>query len=110
MMNNPKSTKDAPPDSPARETPPASETAPFTAFAALFHKGMERLAEVQKNTLDIVASQSIDVIGAWKQAFPVPPSTPGAVALDVVNQGIERMAQTQKGMIDLVVQQSAHAL
>jgi hypothetical protein len=110
MSNNPKSTQDAPPESPARETPPPAEAASYTAFAALFHKGLERIAEVQKNTLDMVARQTTDMLQACKQAYPVPSSWPGTPLFEVVDQGIERMAQTQKGMIDLVVQQSAQAL
>jgi hypothetical protein len=110
MISNPKSTKDAPPESPARDTPPAAETPSFSAFAAIFHNGVERLAEMQKLTLDIVANQATDVLGAWKHVFPVPPSMPGATLLEAADQGIERMARTQKGMIDLLVQQSAQAL
>ena len=110
MINNPKSTQEAPPESPVRETPPAAEGAPYTAFATLFHKGLERIAEMQKNTLDMVALQTTDVLATWKQAYPVHPSAPGASLLDVVEQGVERMARTQKGMIDLMVQQSARVL
>jgi hypothetical protein len=110
MSTNPKSTQDAPPESPARDAPPTAEAAPYTAFAAVFQKGLERIAELQKNTLDIVAKQTTDMLGAWKQAYPVPAASPGAPLLDMVDQGIERLAQTQKGMIDLVVHQSAQAL
>ena len=110
MTSNPKSTKDAPPDSTARDAPPSPETAPFTTFAAIFHKGVERLAEIQKQTLDVVSNQTTEMIGALKQSFPAPSSMPGTSLLDVVDQGFERMAQTQKGMLDLMVQQSAHAL
>jgi hypothetical protein len=110
MINDPKSTKDAPPEAPTRNIPPASETAPFATFATLFHKGIERLAEVQKNTLDIIALQTTEAIGAWKHAAAVPPSAPGMLVLDLANQGIEKVAQAQKGMIDLVVKQSAKAV
>jgi hypothetical protein len=109
MTNNPKSTQEAPPESPVRETPPA-EGAPYTVFAALFHKGLERIAEMQKHTLDMVSRQTTDVLDTWKQAYPVPPHSPGASLLDVMDQGMERMARTQKGMIDLVVQQNARVL
>ncbi len=110
MINNPKSTKDAPPEAPARDIPPASETAPFTAFATLFHKGVEGLAELQKSKLDLMANQTTDAIAAWKKAFAVPSSAPGTFLLDLADQGMEKMAQAQKGMIDLAVQQSARAL
>src|SRR6476659_5579343 len=109
MNNNPKSTKDAPPE-PARDAPPTSETAPFTAFATLFHQGVERFAELQKHTLDLVASQTNDAIGAWKQAVPMPTSTPGAMMLDLAGQGVEKVVQARKSLIDLVVQQSARGV
>jgi hypothetical protein len=106
MMNNQKSTKEAPPK-PARDTSPAWETAPFTAFATLFQKGVEGLAELQKNKLDLIANQSSDAIAAWKKAFAVPSSAPGAYMLDLADQGIGKMAEAQKDMIDLMVQQNA---
>jgi hypothetical protein len=110
MNNNPKSTKEAPPETTARETPPTPETAPYTAFATLFHKGVERLAEMQKQSLDLIAYQTADTIGVYKQRVPAASSGLGASLLDVIDQGIDRMAQSQKAMIDLVVQQSAHAI
>lgn len=110
MSNNPKSTREAPPDSPARDAPPASEAVPFMAFADLFHKGVERLAEMQKNRLDLIASQTSDALAAWKQAFAMPSSAPGMFLLDLADQGIGKMAETQKGIIDLVVQQSSQTM
>jgi hypothetical protein len=105
MINNPKSTSEAPAE-PQRE--PAMENVPFMAFAALMHKSVERLAEMQKLTLDIAARQTTDVISAWKTMYKTPPETPWTSALDFAGQSVERMALTQKGVIDLVVQQSAH--
>jgi len=110
MTNDPKSTKDAPPDSPPRDTAPAPETAPYTAFATLFYKGVERLAEMQKISLDMVANQTVDAIGGWKKTFAMPASAPGGYLWDLAEQGVGKMAQAQKGMIDLAVQQSARAV
>lgn len=110
MTNNPKSNREAPPDSPARDKAPAPEAVPFMAFATLFQKGVERIAELQKGRLDAIASQTTDAIAAWKHAFSVPPSTPGVFLLDLADQGIAKMAESQKAMIDLAVQQSAQAV
>jgi hypothetical protein len=110
MMNDPKSTKDAPPDSPARETPPASETVPIGAFVNVYQKGVERLAEMQKNALDLVANQTLDAIGAWKQAVGGVTPAPAGFLWDLADQGVTKVVQAQKGMIDLAVQQTAKAV
>ena len=110
MTNNPKSTKDAPPESPARDTAAPAETAPFTAFAAIFSKGVERLAEMQKAAVDLVANQTRDTIKVWKQASTMPSAAQGMFLPDVLDQGIEKMALAQKEMIDLVVEQNARLL
>src|SRR5450432_4239497 len=110
MTNDPKSTKDAPPEAPARETPTASETAPYAAFAGFFHKGVERLAELQKNSIDVGTHQAMDAIGVWKQAMGLPTPSPAMSLLELASQSIDKTAQAQKGMIDLIVKQSATAV
>lgn len=110
MTYDPKSTKGAPPESPARDIPAASEAAPFMVFAELFHNGVERVADMQKGALDLAVNQTSEALTAWKRAFAVPASTPGLALMDVVDQGIEKMAEAQKGVIDLAVEQSAQAL
>jgi len=110
MINSTKSTKDAPPDSPVRDTAPGPETAPFTAFTTLFQKGVERLAEIQKNTVDVFARQAADAAPACKTALSVESSVPLAAAFDMIDQSAGKMAEAQKSMIDLAVQQSAYAV
>jgi hypothetical protein len=110
MTSNPKSTNEAAPESAPRENPPAADTNPYTAFAALVHKGVERLAEMQKVSLDMATRHTSEAIGTCRQSFKVPADTPGIFLMDLADQGIQKMAQAQKGMIDLVVQQSAHNL
>src|SRR5579883_3164895 len=87
MTTSTKSTREAPPDTPARDTP-AAEAVPFTAFATLFQKGVERLGAMQKNRLDMIAGQTTDMIAAWKEAFPVPSGAPGMFLLDLADQGV----------------------
>lgn len=108
MMTNPKSTKDAPPESPAREMPPASETAPFNAMTDLFYKGMERWAGMQKHVMDVVVMQSVDALNAWKKAAGVSSNAPGATLFDLAGQGLEKVSHTQKTMIDFMVDQGTH--
>jgi hypothetical protein len=71
---------------------------------------VERVAEIQKSTLDIVANQTTGAIDAFKEAYSVPSSAPGAFLFDLIDQGMEKMAKTQKDVIDLMVQQSSQAL
>ena|ERR1051326_546055 len=110
MNNNPKSTKDAAPESPAHDTAPAPEVPPYTAVAMLFQKGVERLAEMQKHTLDMVAIQTTDAIAMYKKAVPAAAPMPATFMMDLVDQGMERIIQSQKNMIDLAVQQSARSV
>jgi hypothetical protein len=93
MTSNPKSTKDAPQESPARNASPASETLPFTAFATLFHKGVKRLAEMQKQALEAAANQTTDVMDAWENVFPVPASAHGATLVDPTSKWTDNVAQ-----------------
>jgi hypothetical protein len=103
MTNDPKSTKDTPPEAPAQ---PAAEMAPYMIFAELYHNGVERLAELQKKSIDIFAMQATEAIGVWKKTVPAP-AQGGLAWMDLADQGIAKVAQAQKGMIDLAVQQSA---
>ncbi len=76
------------------------------AFIPLYTKNVERLAELQKKSLDIAAEQNAELIGACKKAFNYIPETPGLFLFDLVGQTFERFVETQKGAIDLAVEQS----
>jgi hypothetical protein len=108
MINNQRSAAEAPPQS--NRDQPELENGPFSAFAALMHEGVERLAEIQRFTLDIAARQTNDTIKFWKNAYRVQPEGPWGSFLDLASQSAERLAHTQKGVLDLVVQQSANLL
>lgn len=75
-------------------------------FVPLYTKNVERLAELQKKSLDIAAEQNAELIGACKKAFSYVPETPGMFLFDLVGQNFERFVETQKGAIDLAVEQS----
>lgn len=76
------------------------------AFLPLYTKNVERLAELQKKSLDIAAEQNAELIDACKKAFHYIPETPGLFLFDLVGQTFERFVETQKGAIDLAVEQS----
>jgi hypothetical protein len=76
------------------------------AFIPLYTKNVERLAELQKKSLDAAAEQNAELIGACKKAFHYIPETPGLFLFDLVGQSFNRFVETQKNAIDLAVQQS----
>jgi hypothetical protein len=76
------------------------------AFIPLYTKNVERLAELQKNSLDAAAEQNAELIDACKKAFHYIPETPGLFLFDLVGQSFGRFVETQKNAIDLAVQQS----
>jgi len=75
-------------------------------FIPLYTKNVERLAELQKKSLEIAAEQNAELIAACKKAFRYIPETPGLFVFDLVAETFERFVETQKGAIDLAVEQS----
>ena len=76
------------------------------AFIPLYTKNVERLAELQKKSLDIASEQNGQLVDACKKAFSHIPETPGSFLFDLVGQSFNRFVETQKGAIDLAVEQS----
>ena len=76
------------------------------AFSPLVLNSVERIADLQKKTLDIAAEQTAEFIGAWKKAFSYFPVTPPAFIFDVAGQAVKTAIETQKSAIDLVVEQT----
>jgi hypothetical protein len=108
MITNPKSSTEAPPES--RENPAGPDMLSYTPFAALTHRGVEKLAETQKLSVDMAAKHTTDAMGVCRMTFKMPAEMPGMFLLDLAEQTLERMAQAQKELIDLIVQQSAQAM
>jgi len=73
-------------------------------FIPVYTKGVERLAEIQKKTLEIAAEQNAEFLDTWKKAFI--PETPGLFFFDLIGQTFEKAIETQKGAIELAVEQS----
>jgi hypothetical protein len=76
------------------------------AFIPLYTKNVERLAKLQKQSLDTAAEQNTELIDACKKAFSYIPETPVSFLFDLVGQSFQRFVETQKGAIDLAVEQS----
>jgi hypothetical protein len=78
-------------------------------IANLYTTGVERLAEVQKNGVDLAAKQYADTLGAWKKIALTVPGAPAVFMLDLASSAFESYAGLRKGAIDLAVEQS-HAV
>ncbi len=96
------------PNEPA-ESVAAEKSEVVESVTTLYTKGVERLAEIQKKSIDLAAQQNAELINTWKKFAEIAPGGPGFFMLDLAANGFERLAETQKGAIDLVVEQS-HAL
>ena len=75
-------------------------------FAPFYVNTVNRVAELQKSSLDAVAEQTNEFVAAWKKAasyFPVPTPT---FFFDVFGQAVQTAVETQKSAIDLAVEQA----
>jgi hypothetical protein len=90
----------------SKKTTAAAKPAFAEAFTPVVLGSVERVAELQKKTLDITAEQANEWIGAWKKAYGYFPVTPPTFIFDVASQAIQTAVETQKGAIDLVVEQT----
>jgi len=101
MPNTSKSSKKA---SPANGG--AAVTEFVDAFTPLYVNSVKRVAELQKNALDVAAEQTADWTDAWKNAFSFFPVAAPTVIFDIAGQAIQTYVETQKSAIDLAVEQS----
>lgn len=97
MPNTPKSSKKANPAAKADYT---------EVFTPLCLNGVARVAELQKNTLDLAAEQTAEWIGACKNAFSALPVATPTFFFDVFGQAVDTFVETQKSAIDLVAEQT----
>ncbi len=75
-------------------------------FTPLYLNTVNRVAELQKNSLDVVAEQTSEWVGAWKKAFSYLPVTTPTFFFDVIGQAVQTAIETQKSAIDLAVEQT----
>ena len=75
-------------------------------FTPVYLNNVAAVAELQKNSLDVVAEQTSEWIGAWKKAFSSLPVSAPTFFFDLTAQAIQTCVETQKNAIDLVVEQT----
>ena len=89
---------------PVVEDPIAKAEIP--SFATLFLRGVERMAEIQKQTIDFAVQQNAEIVDVLKKAAEKAPGAPKLPLLDLAAGAVSRYADTQKAAIDFVVEQS----
>ncbi|KAA6463072.1 hypothetical protein DYQ86_07000 [Acidobacteria bacterium AB60] len=73
--------------------------------AALFLRGMERIADVQKQCIDVAVQHATELVDVARKTAGKLPGVPAAPILEVTSGAINRYADTQKAAIDFVVEQ-----
>jgi hypothetical protein len=86
--------------------PQAKQTEVAETITTLYTKSIERIADVQKQTLDMALQQNAEVIGAWKKFARATPDSPIPSILDLAGSMFGQLVDLQKGAIDLVLEQS----
>ncbi len=74
------------------------------AFATLFNKGLERVAEVSKSSLDLAVAQNTEFLASCKNALKIP--MPGLSLFDMAGSAFEGYVALQKSLLGLAVEQS----
>jgi hypothetical protein len=87
--------------------PRAAAESAETAFVPAYSKSVERLAELQKKSLEVAAEQNAEILETCKRAFPFVPEGPASFWFDLLGQTLERYVETQKEVIDLAVEQNS---
>lgn len=101
MPNTSKSSKKV---SSAKEFNPTREVA--ETLTPVYLKGVQRVADLQKKSLDVAAEQAGEWIAVYKKAFGYLPVAAPTFFFDLAGQVVETVVDTQKNAIDLFVEQS----
>jgi len=75
-------------------------------FVTLYSHGIDRIAEIQKRTIDTAVQHNTEMIDTWKKLVQKLPGGAPMPLLDVATSMFERFADTQKNAIDLAVEQN----
>jgi hypothetical protein len=111
MTSNPKPpTKDAPPDPVASERADTPEQSVPAMFATLYFRGLERMVQAHRMTLDMAVQQSTQAMDIWKRTLRIPSTAPGMFIFDLTTQAMNRYVETQKNVMDLMLEQGAAAM
>lgn len=85
----------------------AAENAETAAsFVPVYRKSIERVAELQKQSLEAASEQNAEVLHACRKALPFLPEGPASYWFGLLGETFERFVDTQKGAIELAVEQS----
>ncbi len=76
------------------------------AFTTLCKKGLERIVQVSKTSLDMAAEQNAEVLASCKKALSASPM-PGLFLFDLAGQAFEGYVALQKNLMGLAVEQSS---
>lgn len=69
-------------------------------------KSAERIADIQKNIIDVAVQQDAEVLGIWKRATEKAPGALRPLASELAATALRRYGETQKGVIDLMLEQT----
>ena len=78
-------------------------------FVTLFTHSINRIAEIQKRTIDVATQHNKEVLDLYKQSVQKLPAAYRLPLVEVANTMFERFSDAQKQAIDLMVEQG-HAL
>jgi hypothetical protein len=93
------------------KTEEATEATSYpAAYASLFSKGLERVVEVSKTSLDLAVEQNAEVLGSCRKALEATSSMPGLFLFDLASQAFEGYIGLQKSLLELTVEQSTAIL
>ncbi len=82
------------------------KAATLESFVPAFTKNVERVAQLQKKSLEAAAGQNAEFIETCKKAFNMAPETPGLFVFDLLGQAFENFVESEKSAIDLAVEQN----
>lgn len=77
-------------------------------LATLMQRSVERLAGLQKATLDTLGSQTADLNKTVRESFHANSDTPAKSFFDLADQSLQGWINAQKTIVDLITQQSAY--
>jgi hypothetical protein len=75
-------------------------------LATVFLHGIERMAQIQKQGIDLAVQQNTELVDMLKKAADKMPGAPRLPMLDLAAGAVTRYAETQKSVIDYFVEQS----
>lgn len=75
-------------------------------FIPLYTRNVQRVADLQKKSLEVAAEQNSELIENYKKAFSFIPEGPASFWFDLVGQTFDRFVEVQKENIDLAVEQT----